>query len=77
MSRRYHNHFGLHTAYSYITMHALFDTQYSVMWNLAPEEDMFKGSTVMFLSISILFVVFIFSVSLVGYAVIGYVQIID
>eukprot|EP00731_Ephydatia_muelleri_P025327 Em0017g410a len=45
----------------------------SVMWNLGPEDDLFRGSTVMFLSIVLLFSVYIFAVSLVGYAVIGLV----
>ena len=48
--------------------------QCSVMWNLGPEDDLFRGSTVMFLSIVLLFSVYIFAVSLVGYAVIGYVN---
>lgn len=45
--------------------------QFSVMWNLEPDEDMFRGTTVMFLSLVMLFAVYIFAVILVGYAVIG------
>eukprot|EP00731_Ephydatia_muelleri_P025324 Em0017g407a len=45
--------------------------KFSVMWNLEPEEDLFRGSTVMFLSLVMLFAVYVFAVSLVGYAIIG------
>lgn len=51
-----------------------FVIQYSVMWNLKPEDDLFRGSTVMFLSILVLSAVYVFAISLVGYAIIGYTE---
>ena len=45
-----------------------------MMWNLKPEDDLFRGSTVMFLSILVLSAVYVFAISLVGYAIIGYTE---